>query len=99
MLCPFMGCGLSDEADLFHCYENLMRRLHSKFADRGMHAYAAKFIALFRELLPSTHLQLEREEIYFDEWCIQWVSLQPTVRRPASSLDFVSSPVTVPAFA
>merc|ERR1711865_1366815 len=38
-----------------------------------MHAYAAKFIALFRELLPSTHLQLEREEIYFDEWCIQWL--------------------------
>jgi hypothetical protein len=55
MLCPFMGCGLSDEADLFHCYESLLRRLQSKFAAAGrggLAVYASKFIALLRELLP-----------------------------------------------
>jgi len=72
-LCPFLGCGLTDEADLFHCFQSLMLRLEQKLAGTGIHLYAAKFIALFRELLPEMHEHFELEEFGFEAWCIRWL--------------------------
>ena len=68
MLCPFMACGLSNEADLFHCFGSLLRRLHLKFSNRGLHQYTARFLTLFRLLLPNLHEKLELEEVYSTEW-------------------------------
>jgi hypothetical protein len=73
MLCPFMSCGLSDEAGLFHCFQSLMQRMEQKLRGAGIRQYAAKFITLFRELLPELHEHFEVEELGFEAWCIPWL--------------------------
>ena len=73
MLCPLMGCGLTDEADLFHCFQSLMQRLEQKLRGIGIRQYAAKFITVFRELLPELHEHFEVEEFGFESWCIPWL--------------------------
>ena len=77
-----MIAGLTDEADLFHCFQSLMQRLHEKLRGIGIRQYAAKFITLFRELLPELHEHFEVEEFGFESWCIPWLRFLLSKEQP-----------------
>jgi len=85
MLCPLMGCGLTDEADLFHCFQSLMQRLEQKLRGIGIRQYAAKFITVFRELLPELHEHFEDQEICFDTCLNPWLTGMLSAQVPMSA--------------
>ncbi|ORX91954.1 RabGAP/TBC [Basidiobolus meristosporus CBS 931.73] len=82
---PFVEC-LSEEWEVFYCFEQLMTQITEYFEEHEINERVAKFMALFRTLLPDLYNYFQEEEVEFNEWVASWNMYLLAKELPLDSL-------------
>jgi len=73
-LCSPFVFSLKTEEEIYYCFESLMEALESHFQKETQNVRIAKFITLFRTLLPDLHNYFEEEDIDLSTLGHEWLS-------------------------
>ncbi|ORX90747.1 RabGAP/TBC [Basidiobolus meristosporus CBS 931.73] len=69
---PFVEC-LSEEWEIYYCFEQLIDIIADEYYEENeINECVAKFITLFRTLLPDLYNYFQDEEVDFNEWVASW---------------------------
>lgn len=72
LLGPLVYC-ISNEQDIYSCFEALMARHQNAYAGDRMSHTLAKFMTLFRNLQPALYETFEEEEVEPSSWAAPWL--------------------------
>eukprot|EP01114_Cavostelium_apophysatum_P017006 TRINITY_DN4957_c0_g1_i1.p1 TRINITY_DN4957_c0_g1~~TRINITY_DN4957_c0_g1_i1.p1 ORF type:complete len:275 (-),score=58.81 TRINITY_DN4957_c0_g1_i1:88-912(-) len=64
---------LKDEAQVFWCFEALMKKLESHFAQDSLQDKLSRFMMYFRSVNPELYNYFEEEELLPNEWAMSWL--------------------------
>ncbi|KAK9764186.1 hypothetical protein K7432_008518 [Basidiobolus ranarum] len=82
---PFVEC-LTEEWDIFFCFEQLMSQVVEYSEEHEINERVAKFMTLFRTLLPDLYNYFQEEEVEFNEWVASWNMYLLAKELPLDSL-------------
>jgi len=64
---------LKDESQVFWCFEALMRKIESHFAQDSLQDKLSRFMMYFRSVHPELYNYFEEEELLPNEWAMSWL--------------------------
>mmetsp|Transcript_32147 Transcript_32147/g.73636 ORF Transcript_32147/g.73636 Transcript_32147/m.73636 type:complete len:282 (-) Transcript_32147:399-1244(-) len=72
LLGPFVH-GISNEAEVYFCFQSFVERLEQTFPKENTQSQVANFVALFKALLPELHASFDQEEVEPGDWMVSWI--------------------------
>ncbi|KAK9766848.1 hypothetical protein K7432_003780 [Basidiobolus ranarum] len=77
---------LSEEWEIYYCFEQMMSQITEYYEEHEINERVAKFMTLFRTLLPDLYNYFQDEEVEFNEWVASWNMYLLAKELPLDSL-------------
>ena len=86
LLGPLMFCLQKKESDIFWCFQTIMKKIESYFAEESLSVKISKLIMYLRTVAPELFNYFEEEELLPTDWATSWLSFLLARELPLESI-------------